>query len=355
VPAGVNQHEDGTRRNTNARTDHRHHQKRCGKDSDRSQTRNNIFIFPGGKPELGESPIDAAVREVGEELGVRLDPALLSLIGTFAAPAANEDGHSVQATVFEHSLVPIDEPLAEIEELQWIDPATQVEELAPLLKDVVFPILLAGSRKIQRLAVFTGSASGKSPVYEQAAKDFARTVSSPGRAIVYGGGRMGLIGTVADAARKAGGKVFGVMPQVLVDGELAHPGLTSLEVVPGRHARKHCMSELADGFVALPGGAGTLEELFGVGTWQQLGIHAKPVALLDVDGFWQPLLKMLDHMTDQGFSPRSSAIPWWWPANRKRFWMLCHCGKLRQQDGVQVPRTEHKARFYGSDSVILTD
>ena len=164
-----------------------------------------------------------------------------------------------------------------------------------------FPALLAGPRMIQSLAVFTGSASGKLPVYEQAAEDFARTVAGAGRAIVYGGGRVGLMGTIADAARSTSGKVFGVMPQVLVEGELAHPGLTSLEVVPDMHARKHRMSELADGFVALPGGAGTLEELFEVWTWQQLGIHAKPVALLDVDGFWQPLLKMLDHMTDQGF------------------------------------------------------
>ncbi|UXN33447.1 TIGR00730 family Rossman fold protein [Glutamicibacter sp. M10] len=161
--------------------------------------------------------------------------------------------------------------------------------------------MLAGSRKIQSLAVFTGSALGKSPIYEQTAENFARTVAGSGRAIVYGGGRVGLMGTIADAARAAGGEVFGVMPQVLVDGELAHPGLTSLEVVPDMHARKHRMSELADGFVALPGGAGTLEELFEVWTWQQLGIHAKPVALLNVDGFWQPLLKMLDHMTNQGF------------------------------------------------------
>jgi len=260
-----------------------------------------LFMFPGGKPELGESAIDAAVREVSEELGVNLNPALLRLVGTFTAPAANEAGHSVQATVFEHPLVPIGEPLAEIEELQWIDPAAQLDELAPLLKDVVFPALLAGPRMIQSLAVFTGSASGKSPVYEQAAEDFARTVADSGRSIVYGGGRVGLMGTIADAARKAGGEVYGVMPQVLVDGELAHPGLTSLEVVADMHARKHRMSELADGFVALPGGAGTLEELFEVWTWQQLGIHAKPVALLDVDGFWQPLLSMLDHMTDQGF------------------------------------------------------
>lgn len=259
------------------------------------------FMFPGGKPELGESAIDAAVREVSEELGVSLDPALLRIIGTFTAPAANEEGHSVQATVFEHPLVPIGEPLAEIEKLRWIDPSVELRELAPLLKDVVFPALLAGPQKIRSLAVFTGSASGKSSLYEQAAENFARTVTDSGRAIVCGGGRMGLMGTIADAARKAGGEVYGVMPQVLVDGELAHPGLTSLEVVPDMHARKHRMSELADGFVALPGGAGTLEELFELWTWQQLGIHAKPVALLDVDGFWQPLLSMLDHMTDQGF------------------------------------------------------
>ncbi|WP_075972384.1 TIGR00730 family Rossman fold protein [Glutamicibacter halophytocola] len=260
-----------------------------------------LFMFPGGKPELGESPIDAAVREVSEELGVNLDPALLRLVGTFTAPATNEEGHSVQATVFEHRLVPIGEPLAEIEQLRWIDPSAKLDEVAPLLQDVVFPALLAGQRNIQRLAVFTGSASGASSIYEKAAENFARTVAASGRAIVYGGGRVGLMGTIADAARKVGGEVFGVMPQFLVDGELAHPGLTSLEVVPDMHARKHRMSELADGFVALPGGAGTLEELFEVWTWQQLGIHAKPVALLDVDGFWQPLLNMLDHMTDQGF------------------------------------------------------
>lgn len=259
------------------------------------------FMFPGGKPEVGESPIEAVVREVSEELGVSLDPSQLRFFGTFTAPAANEVGLSVQATVFEHPVVPIGEPLAEIEQLRWTDPSEEPVELAPLLKDVVFPALLAQPQIIQRVAVFTGSASGKSPIYEQAAANFAHTVAASGRAIVYGGGRVGLMGTIADAARAAGGEVFGVMPQVLVDGELAHPGLTILEVVPDMHARKHRMAELADGFVALPGGAGTLEELFEVWTWQQLGIHAKPVALLDVDGFWQPLLSLLDHMTDQGF------------------------------------------------------
>ncbi|WP_345472372.1 TIGR00730 family Rossman fold protein [Glutamicibacter ectropisis] len=259
------------------------------------------FMFPGGKPEVGESPIDAAVREVSEELGVQLDPRSLRFFGTFTAPAANEEGRTVQATVFEHPIVPIGEPLAEIEQLRWVDPSEDLVELAPLLNDVVFPDMLVEPHKVRSLAVFTGSASGKSSIYAQAAEDFARTVATSGRAIVYGGGRVGLMGTIADAASAAGGKVFGVMPQVLVDGELAHPGLTSLEVVPDMHARKHRMAELADAFVALPGGAGTLEELFEVWTWQQLGIHAKPVALLDVDGFWQPLLKMLDHMTDQGF------------------------------------------------------
>lgn len=108
------------------------------------------------------------------------------------------------------------------------------------------------------------------------------------------------MGTIADAARTAGGEVFGDMPQVLVDGELAHPGLTRLEVVPDMHARKRRMPELADGCVGLPDGAGALDELCGVGTWRQPGNHAKPVAFLDVDGFWQPLRSMLDRRHGQG-------------------------------------------------------
>ena len=263
------------------------------------------WMLPGGKPEAGESPTDAALREVWEELCIELDDTALRCLGTFTAPAANEDDQMVRATVFEHPWVSVTSPRAEIEEIRWADPEIGFPHLAPLLSDAVFPALCDQSQQLRRLTVFTGSAVGNSSVYTQAATAFAQAVVSRQCAIVYGGGHVGLMGVVADAALARGGDVIGVIPQALVDGEIAHQGLTDLEVVPDMHARKNRMAELGDGFVALPGGAGTIEELFEVWTWQQLGIHAKPVALYDVDGFWQPLLAMLDHMIEQGFlAPR---------------------------------------------------
>ena len=151
-----------------------------------------------------------------------------------------------------------------------------------------------------RVAVFTGSQSGPSS-HREAAAAFAADLARAGAGIVYGGGHVGLMGVVADAALDAGGEVVGVIPQHLVDDELAHPGLPQLEVVTSMHERKARMAELADVFVALPGAAGTLEELFEAWTWGMLGLHAKPTALLDVDGFWQPLLAQLRRMVDDGY------------------------------------------------------
>jgi uncharacterized protein (TIGR00730 family) len=151
-----------------------------------------------------------------------------------------------------------------------------------------------------RIAVFTGSQAGP-PAHQQAAARFAADLADAGAGIVYGGGRVGLMGVVADAALAAGGEVVGVIPQHLVDDELAHPGLPRLDVVAGMHERKARMAELADAFVALPGAAGTLEELFEAWTWGMLGLHAKPTLLLDVDGFWQPLLAQLRRMVDDGY------------------------------------------------------
>ena len=151
-----------------------------------------------------------------------------------------------------------------------------------------------------RIAVFTGSQAGP-PSHQQAATTFATALAEAGVGIVYGGGKVGLMGVVADAALAAGGEVVGVIPQHLVGDELAHPGLPRLDVVPTMHDRKARMAELADAFVALPGAAGTLEELFEAWTWGMLGLHAKPTAFLDVDGFWQPQLTQLRRMVDDGY------------------------------------------------------
>ena len=151
-----------------------------------------------------------------------------------------------------------------------------------------------------RVAVFTGSQSGP-PSHRSAAAELAAGLARAGVGIVYGGGHVGLMGVVADAALAAGGEVVGVIPQHLVDDEVAHPGLPRLEVVQTMHERKAVMADLADAFIALPGAAGTLEELFEAWTWGMLGLHAKPTLLFDVDGFWQPLLAQLRRMVDDGY------------------------------------------------------
>jgi uncharacterized protein (TIGR00730 family) len=152
-----------------------------------------------------------------------------------------------------------------------------------------------------RICVFCGSSPGRGDRYTTAAAGLGRLLAERGIAVVYGGATVGTMGVVADAALKAGGEVYGVIPRALVDREIAHTGLTELFVVADMHERKARMADLADGFIALPGGAGTLEELFEVWTWAQLGLHTKPLGLLDVDGFYEPLATMLDHMVEEGF------------------------------------------------------
>lgn len=155
--------------------------------------------------------------------------------------------------------------------------------------------------EISRVTVFTGSSPGRHPSYREAAEAVGTALARAGMGLVYGGGDVGLMGAVASAGRAAGGEVIGVIPQALVDKEIAHPDLTRLEVVADMHERKMRMAELCDAFVALPGGIGTLEELFEAWTWLQLGIHSKPIALYDVDGFWDPMLAMIDRMVEEGF------------------------------------------------------
>jgi uncharacterized protein (TIGR00730 family) len=154
---------------------------------------------------------------------------------------------------------------------------------------------------LRRLCVYAGSNAGARPEYAAAAAALAERMAARGIGLVYGGGKVGLMGVLADTILGAGGEAVGVMPQALVNREIAHTGLTELEVVGSMHERKALMAELADGFVAVPGGIGTLEELVEVFTWSQLGIHAKPYGVLDVAGFYAGLSGLLDHMVREGF------------------------------------------------------
>jgi len=154
---------------------------------------------------------------------------------------------------------------------------------------------------LRRLCVFCGAQPGARPAYREAAAAFGWLLAESGIGVVYGGASIGLMAAVADAALEAGGEVIGVIPQALVDREVAHHGLSDLRIVHSMHERKALMAELSDGFVALPGGVGTLEELFEVWTWSHLGLHRKPCALLDVQGFYSGLHTFVDHMESEGF------------------------------------------------------
>jgi uncharacterized protein (TIGR00730 family) len=154
---------------------------------------------------------------------------------------------------------------------------------------------------LNSLCVYCGSSPGLSETYRQAAEAFGRLLADEGITLIYGGGNVGLMGALADAALGAGGKVIGVIPDQLVAREVAHAGLTMLHRVGSMHERKLKMAELSDGFVALPGGVGTLEEIFEVFTWTQLGVHAKPCAFLNVDQYYTRLFQFLDHMAEQRF------------------------------------------------------
>lgn len=154
---------------------------------------------------------------------------------------------------------------------------------------------------LKSVCVFCGASPGARPIYREAAQALGRSLAERGLTLVYGGGAVGLMGIVADAALAAGGEVIGIIPQSLERAEIGHTGLTRLEVVDGMHARKARMAELADAFIALPGGLGTLEELFEVWTWAQLGYHAKPLGLLEVDGFYAHLTGFLDHLVAERF------------------------------------------------------
>ncbi len=154
---------------------------------------------------------------------------------------------------------------------------------------------------MKQVCIFCGSYPGTQPMYLTAAHAMGMGLAQRGLGLVYGGGRIGLMGAVADGAMAGGGKTTGIIPQSLVDRELAHVGLSELHVVASMHQRKALMAELADAFIAMPGGFGTLDELFEIITWAQLGFHHKPIALLNVGGYFDPLLTFIKHMATEGF------------------------------------------------------
>jgi uncharacterized protein (TIGR00730 family) len=155
--------------------------------------------------------------------------------------------------------------------------------------------------RVQRICVFCGASPGARPAYREAAEELAKLLVQEGIGVVYGGGGVGLMGVLADAVIEAGGDLTGVIPRALVDREIAHRDVMDMRVVGSMHERKALMAELADAFIALPGGIGTLEELFEVYTWAQLGLHQKPCALLNVEGYYDGIADFLAHAVDERF------------------------------------------------------
>lgn len=154
---------------------------------------------------------------------------------------------------------------------------------------------------MKSVAVFCGSSMGASPSYKEGAIELGQELAKQGITLIYGGASVGIMGTVADAVLESGGKVIGVLPKMLEDREIAHRGLTELIVVNSMHERKTKMSELAEGFIALPGGPGTMEEFFEIFTWAQLGLHGKPCGILNINGYFDLMLQFFRHMNEQQF------------------------------------------------------
>ena len=159
---------------------------------------------------------------------------------------------------------------------------------------------------IKSICVYCGSARGRSPRYVAAAKELGEAMAARQIRLVYGGARIGMMGEVADAVMKNGGEVIGVIPEHLQTSEVGHSGITELKVVESMHVRKKLMFDLSDGFAVLPGGYGTLDELFEIVTWRMLKLHDKPVVVLNIDGYWDPFQKLIDQLIDEGFARADS-------------------------------------------------
>ena len=193
------------------------------------------------------------------------------------------------------------------------------------------------SRSLTSVCVFCGSRSGNKPEFAQAAKQLGTALATQGIHLVYGGGQVGLMGLVADAVLNAGGQVTGVIPEFLATRELLHDGLTELRIVPDMHTRKAEMARESAGFIALPGGFGTLEELFEAVTWTQLGVHTKSIGLLNINGFFDPLLDMLDRAIGDGFID----------ADQRAFLVVDDCPQrlLEQLEQHRPPTSGHAGKM----------
>lgn len=186
---------------------------------------------------------------------------------------------------------------------------------------------------MRRLAVYCGASLGTNPAFAELARALGAEMADRGIGLVYGGGRLGLMGVVADAVIEAGGETYGVIPQALIDLEVAHTGLTELHLVNTMHERKAMMTELTDAFVAIPGGIGTLDELFEAWSWNALGYHAKPFALLNVAGFWDGMIRFLDDVTASGFMS---------PARRAQLLVADDIGEVIDRLDAAIGATEPK-------------
>ncbi|WJY69032.1 TIGR00730 family Rossman fold protein [Corynebacterium auris] len=263
-----------------------------------------LFELPAEAIEPGETPLRAALRAAKRGTGLRLDPRELTPLGAFTARAPGHPGHAVRASVYEHT-GPAADPAAPSStcgaELAWIHPARPgAHELAPLAR-AVFPALVP--RRLRAVAVYAGANPGTNPENLELASRFGAALARRGVTLVYGGSRLGVMGRVALSAMEAGGESIGVLTRHLASYELRFEGLTRLELVDTMARRKERMSELSDAVVALPGGTGTLDELFAEWAGQQLGLHRTPIGLLGAR-FWAPFVALVDHMVAEGFIRR---------------------------------------------------
>ncbi len=192
---------------------------------------------------------------------------------------------------------------------------------------------------MKSLCIYCGSSIGSSPVYADAARRLARALVDDNIALVYGGGNIGLMGVIADEALRLGGEVTGVIPKALMDKEVGHQGLTRLHIVKDMHERKAMMADLSDGFVAMPGGIGTLEELFEIFTWSQLGFHDKPIGLLNVAGFYDELIGFLDHVVKEGFLKAGQASLLTHDADSRSLVEKLKASRIRAHDKLLDPST----------------